>query len=85
MSLARSDRWVDFRVIRRERAAFHREAQAELPRPICPRQKCLAKASFEILRRAPGDETLGRPVAAGHLRQLGSISRPCSRECAAWN
>ena len=37
----------------------------------------------EFLRRAASYETLGRPVATGDLRQLGSISRPCSRECAA--
>ena len=46
MSLARSGRWINLRVIGRERAAFHREAQPELPKPtIYPRQKCLAKAS----------------------------------------
>jgi hypothetical protein len=44
--LARSGRWINFRAIGRERAAFHREEQPELPKPpIYPRQKCLAKAS----------------------------------------
>jgi hypothetical protein len=46
MSLARSGRWINFRVIGRERAAFHWEARPELPKPpTYPRQKCRAKAS----------------------------------------
>jgi hypothetical protein len=82
--LARSGRWINLRVIGRERAAFHREAQPELPKPtIYPRQKCLAKASPKAQPKAhvsPGRGLISAWRGTA-IRRAGSMAC-CRNSCS---